>query len=251
MVDIHTHILPGIDDGARDWEDSYRMATVAADSGVDTIVCTHHANVPNLYRNYDSIYLDELFAELKERLRKGHFPLNILRGMEIFCTEDVVDKIAEGILLPLHKTPYYLIEFDFHETPDFMEETIFGILELGKRPVIAHPERYICLQDEPETLHYWMTKGALTQINKGSLQGNFGIDCEEAARTFMNHNMVTCLASDAHRAYKRSTEMGRIFRQICQEYSHVTARRLLSENPRQIIRGKMIFHQNMIPFDRE
>ena len=131
-----------------------------------------------------------------------------------------------------------------------MEETIFGILELGKKPIVAHPERYICLQDEPEILHYWMTKGVLTQINRGSLQGNFGIDCEEAARTFMNHNMVTCLASDAHRADKRSTEMGRIFRQISQEYSYVTARRLLSENPRQIIRGKMIFHQNMIPFDR-
>ena len=250
MVDIHTHILPGIDDGARDWEDSYRMAAIAADSGVDTIVCTHHANVPNLYRNYDSRYLDELFAELKDRLRRGGFPVTVLRGMEIFCTEDVVDKIAAGLLLPIHMSGYYLIEFDFHESPDFMEDVIFGIFDLGKRVIIAHPERYVCLQDEPEILYYWMTKGLLTQINRGSLQGLFGSGCLEAARTFMDHGMVTCLASDAHGATERTTEMGRIYRQICRDYSEETARRLLSRNPGQIVRGRKEIRQNLIPFDK-
>ena len=249
MVDLHTHILPGIDDGARNWEDSYRMAAIAADSGVDTLVCTHHANVPSLYQNYDSRYLDELFAELKDRLRRGGFPLQVLRGMEIYSTEDVVEKIAAGLLLPLHRTDYYLIEFDFHETPDFMEETIFGIMDLGKRPIIAHPERYVCLQDEPETLHFWMRKGLLTQVNRGSLQGNFGSECEETARIFMKHHMVTCLASDAHRPDERSTEMGRIFRQVSMEYSGQVARQLLSDNPRRILRGGKIIHRNLIPFD--
>lgn len=251
MVDIHTHILPGIDDGARDWEDSYRMAAIAADCGVDTIVCTHHANVPNLYRNYDSRYLDQLFAELKDRLRRGGFPLRVVRGMEIFCTEDVVEKIAAGILLPIHHTDYYLIEFDFHEAPDFMEDIIFGIFDLGKRVIIAHPERYICLQDEPEILYYWMTKGLLTQVNRGSLQGGFGSGCLEAARTYMDHKMVTCLASDAHRATERTTDMGRIYWQICREYSEDTARKLLSQNPRRIIRGKQEHHRDLIPFDKQ
>ena len=251
MVDIHTHILPGIDDGARDWEDAYRMAAIAADSGVDTIVCTHHANVPNLYQNYDSRYLDQLFAELKDRLRRGGFPLRILRGMEIFSTDDVVEKIMAGILLPLHNTDYYLIEFDFYEAPDFMEDIISGIMEIGKRPIIAHPERYICLQDEPEILHYWMTKGLLTQVNRGSLQGNFGSECESAARTFIDHHMVTCLASDAHRPDERSTEMGRIFRQVSREYSEILARQLLSENPRRILQGRRVIHRNLVPFKKD
>lgn len=249
MVDIHTHILPGIDDGARNWEDSYRMAAIAADCGVDTIVCTHHANVPNLYQNYDSRQLDLLFAELQDRLQKGGFPLKVLRGMEIFCTEDVLDKIAAGLLLPINDTNYYLIEFDFHEGPDFMEDMIFGLMEMGKRPIIAHPERYICLQDEPEILYYWMTKGLLTQVNRGSLQGNFGSVCEEAARTYMDHHMVTCLASDAHRASSRTTEMGRIYRQVSREYSQETARKLLSETPRRIISGRQVLHRELLPFD--
>jgi len=99
MVDIHTHLMPGIDDGARNWEDTYRMAAIAADSGVDTIVCTHHANIPGLYANYNSRELDALFEELVQRLKRGGFPLNAVRGMEIFCTEDVVEKIAAGMLL--------------------------------------------------------------------------------------------------------------------------------------------------------
>ena len=250
MVDLHTHILPGIDDGARDWEDTYRMAAIAADCGVDTLVCTHHANVPDLYKNYDSRFLDELFEEMKERLRIGGFPLRVLRGMEIFSTEDVVDKIDAGILLPLHDTKYYLIEFDFFETPDFMEDTIFGIMEIGKMPIIAHPERYVCLQDEPEILHYWMTKGVLTQINRGSLQGNFGSACEDAARTFMDHHMVTCLASDAHRATERTTEMGRIYRQVSLEYSESTARKLLNINPRRVLAGDRVVHKDLIPFEK-
>lgn len=249
MVDIHTHILPGIDDGAGDWEEAYRMAAIAADSGVDTLVCTHHANVPNLYQNYDSRYLDQLYLELRDRLRRGGFPLRVLRGMEIFSTEDVLEKIAAGILLPLNYTNYYLIEFDFYESPEFMEDTIFGILDLGKRPVIAHPERYICLQDEPEILHFWMSRGALSQVNRGSLQGNFGEECEYAARTFMNHNMVTCLASDAHSSVERTTEMGRIYQQVSLEYSEDTAKRLLNDNPRRILRGERIIHRDLVPFD--
>ena len=74
MVDIHTHLLPGIDDGARDWEDVYEMAAMAADSGVDVLVCTHHSNLPGLYDNYNSRRIDRLFYELCERLRQGDFP---------------------------------------------------------------------------------------------------------------------------------------------------------------------------------
>ena len=248
MVDIHTHLMPGIDDGAQDWEDTYRMAAIAADSGVDTIVCTHHANIPGLYANYDSRELDDLFEELVQRLKRGGFPLNAVRGMEIFCTEDVVEKIAAGMLLPIGQTDYYLVEFDFHEGPEAMEEAIFGIMDLGKRVIIAHPERYICLQDEPEILYYWMTRGLLTQVNRGSLQGAFGSGCEDAARTLIEHRMVTCLATDAHSPRSRTTDMGQIYRQISREYSQTSAELLLETNPRRIVNGNNIRHGNLIPF---
>ena len=250
MVDIHTHILPGIDDGARNWDDSYRMAAMAADSGVDVIVCTHHANIPGLYRNYNHRYLDDLFEEFCERLDRGGFPVRAVRGMEIFSTYDVLDKIAEGQLLPINQTDYYLVEFDFHESLRFMEDTLFGIMRLGKIPIIAHPERYIPLQDEPDVLYYWMRRGVLSQINKGSLMGRFGEDCLYAAEEFMAHNLVTCIASDAHRPNERTTDMSGIYQMVSGRYSPERADLLLDIHPRRIVEGRRIHRTNLVPFER-
>lgn len=248
MVDIHTHILPGIDDGARNWEDAYRMAAMAADCGVDTIVCTHHANIPELYQNYDNPYLDDLFEEFKDRLRHGGFPVRVVRGMEIFSTYDVVEKIVDGRLLPINGTNYYLMEFDFYESIDFMEDILMDVLQLGKVPIIAHPERYIPLQEQPEVLYDWMRRGVLSQINRGSLQGRFGVDCQYTAETFMDHNLVTCIASDAHRPDQRTTEMEGIYRLLTKEYSREKAEELLDRNPRKIVEGRKIRNRYLRPF---
>ena len=248
MVDIHTHILPGIDDGARDWEDSYRMAAMAADSGVDTIVCSHHANIPRMYQNYNSRYLWDLFEEFEDRLYQGGFPLRIVRGMEIYCTEDVVEKIQRNMLLPINRTDYYLVEFGFYEPLRFMEDTLYVILSLGKVPIIAHPERYIGLQEQPEALYDWMRHGVLSQVNRGSLQGRFGPDPQLAAEQFMEHRLVTCIATDAHSPHSRTTDMRGIYQQLSEQYSPETADRLLDRNPRRIVEGKRIQHRHLIPF---
>ncbi len=249
MVDIHTHILPGIDDGARYWEDSYRMAAMAADCGVDTIVCSHHANIPNVYQNYDSEYLYNLFYEFDDRLRQGGFPVRIVRGMEIFCTPDVLEKIEDEVLLPINDTDYYLVEFGFQESLGFMEYILYQILKMGKKPVIAHPERYQNLQDQPDVLYYWMSRGVLSQINKGSLSGSFGRRSEFAAREFMDHNLVTCIASDAHRASERTTELGSTYQLIKEEYSEERAKLLLDINPRRIVEGQKIHHRDLRSFE--
>lgn len=249
MVDIHTHILPGIDDGARHWQDAYRMAALAADCGVDTIVCTHHSNIPDTYHNYNDEYLDELFEEFQYRLKQGGFPLKVVRGMEIFCTADVVEKIEDEWVLPIGDTDYYLVEFGFFEGLGFMEHTLYDIMRLGKKPIIAHPERYIALQDQPDVLYYWMRRGVLSQINRGSLQGRFGRSCQYAAEVFMDHNMVTCIASDAHRPDVRTTDLGSIFRDVSTYYSRERAIQLLDTNPRAIVEGRKISHHDLIPFN--
>ncbi|MDO4977724.1 MAG: hypothetical protein Q4E53_10745 [Eubacteriales bacterium] len=249
MVDIHTHILPGIDDGARNWDDSYRMAAMAADTGVDTIVCTHHSNIPNLYLNYNNRYLDDLFEEFAERLRRGGFPLRIVRGMEIFSTPDVIEKIMDGALLPINGSSYYLIEFNFQESIRFMEYVLYELLRLGKRPIIAHPERYFNVQDQPDVLYHWMKRGVLSQINKGSILGRFGEDVQYTAQEFLNHNLITCIASDAHRPNSRTTEMGEISHFLRTRYSEKLAHKLLDGNPRKIIRGISIRPEDLKPFE--
>ena len=240
MVDIHTHLMPGIDDGARDWKDVYEMAAMAADSGVDTIVCTHHSNMPGVYDNYNSRALDTLFHELRERLWQGEFPLRIFRGMEIFATPDICDKIWAGKLIPLNRTRYFLVEFSFGETPEYMTDLLYDMKRQGMYPIVAHPERYEALAEDPLLLSRWMKRGILSQINKSSLLGKFGSRVEQTALTFMEHNLVTSIASDAHRPYTRTTHMEEICRFLVRHYSEETAWRLLDENPRRIVEGKRI-----------
>lgn len=240
MVDIHTHLMPGIDDGARDWKDVYEMAAMAADSGVDTIVCTHHCNIPGVYGNYDSQFLDELFFELRDRLWQGEFPLRVMRGMEIFATPDICDRIHEGQMLPINGTDYYLVEFSFEESAEYMTDLLYDMLRQGMHPVVAHPERYYALNERPFILLDWMKKGILSQINKSSLLGKFGDRVERTALTFLEQNMVTCIASDAHSPRFRTTHMGEICKFLLRHYSEEIAWRLLEDNPRRIVEGKRI-----------
>lgn len=240
MVDIHAHIMPGIDDGARDWEDVYEMAAMAADSGVDTIVCTHHSNLPGLYDNFNSERLDRLFREVQERLAFGRFPLRVLRGMEIFATPDICDKIWKGQLLPVNRTNYFLVEFAFGESPEYMRDVLYDMLDQGMRPVIAHPERYDAIMENPFLLSGWEKKGVLSQINKSSVLGKFGREIEKTAHVLLENNLVTCIASDAHRPYARTTHMEEIRQFLIKYYSEEAAWKLLEENPRRIIEGKRI-----------
>lgn len=251
MVDIHTHILPGIDDGAANWDEAYEMAAMAADSGVDTIVCTHHSNIPGLYYNYNSRELDALFLEFQRGLHKGGFPIKLLRGMEIFSTPDICDKIWNRHLLPINGTNYFLVEFSFHESEEYMADLLRDMLHQGMRPVIAYPERYACMKENPELLFQWMKFGVLSQINKGSLLGKFGRSAERAASIFMKHNLVTCIASDAHNPRVRTTHMGEIKRFLKHKYSEDMAIKLLDDNPRRIVEGKKISNKNILPFRKE
>lgn len=232
--------MPGIDDGARDWKDVYEMAALAVNSGVDTIVCTHHCNMPGIYDNYNSRQLDELFIELQDRLWQGEFPLRVVRGMEIFGTPDICDKIYERKLLPINGTKYFLVEFFFEESPQYMTDLLYDMLRQGMHPVVAHPERYYALSEDPFLLSKWMKKGILSQINKSSILGKFGNRVERTALTFLDSNMVTCIASDAHSPRLRTTYMGEIRKFLLRYYSEELAWRLLEENPRRIVEGKRI-----------
>lgn len=240
MVDIHTHILPGIDDGARNWDDAYEMAARACDSGVDTIVCTHHANIPGYIENYNNRYLDNLFYEFRARLEEGGFPLTVLRGMEIYSTPNVVNHVNRGELLSLNRTNTCLIEFGFDESPDFIKDTVMDFLDFGITPLVAHPERYYCVQEFPEIVVDILRMGGLTQVNKGSILGRFGREEERTSEWMMRHDLVTCIASDAHRPNIRTTDMSEIWKYVVRRYSKDVAWRLMDENPRKIVSGRKL-----------
>lgn len=242
MIDIHAHILPGIDDGSQKMTDSLSMAELAVRSDVQTIVCTPHSNLGNIFgrENEWSLEMEQRIHTLNEKVHQYDLPVSFLPGMEIYVTEDTVAKMQSGKLIALNFTKYFLIEFDFKQDSTWINKMLSKILEIGAVPVIAHPERYQCVQLDFETSHDWVEMGCLLQINKGSLFGKFGKSAWSVAGELLSYNLASFVASDAHGPFIRTTYLMDAYNFVCQEFSKKLANRVFVENPSLLIHSEKI-----------
>lgn len=248
MIDIHAHIIPGLDDGSQDIGTSMLMAEMAADSGVTKIIATPHCNQSGMYENYVSEKLLRYMDRFREEVEREDIGLKIGLGMEIFCSREVPRLLKEKKLLTLNGSRYVLVEFGFRVDSSRMERMLFPIMDAGFVPIIAHPERYFDLQDKPDIIDDWMHEGMGIQINKGSFFGRFGRDAYSFAHTLLRNGLVTCIASDAHGVESRTTDMTDILEFIATEYSEELADLLLVENPGRIFKDKPLLSGNDIRF---
>ena len=157
MIDLHTHVLPGIDDGSQSMDMSLEMLSLATESGVDTLVTTPHCNIPGEYENYVDDELAQLWDILNEEKERLEIPIRLCKGMEIYATPELPELLQEKRLWTLNDTSYFLVEFAFDEDPDFCWFILRACVELGYQPIIAHPERYFFVQGDPELAFEWCT----------------------------------------------------------------------------------------------
>lgn len=202
MIDIHTHILPGIDDGAQTEEDSLNMAKLAVEQGIHTIIATpHHKN--GSYENVrDSILT---YTEILNELFQSHgLPLTLLAGQETRINGDMVEGLENGEILPLNDTQYVFVEFSASHVPNYAKQVLFDIQLAGYIPIIVHPERNQELLERPDKLYNFVRNGALTQITAGSLVGKFGKNIQKFSHQLIEANLTHFIASDAHNTTTRS-----------------------------------------------
>lgn len=241
MVDLHIHILPGLDDGARSWDEALEMAEMAAESGVTALAATIHANLP--YQKQGDrerlfTYREQL-RYFRQLLEQEKIPLTVYSGMEIFVQgNNFVEKIKKGTVLTLNHTPYVLIEFPMDVAAAGIYRAVFSLLDAHLIPVLAHPERYDCVCRVPDHVYEWFKLGAVIQMNKGSILGRFGPAVMETAYFLLQNNLVSVVASDAHRPYTRTPDMTEVCDVLSSRYGRERAVRLLSENPRRILLQK-------------
>lgn len=248
MIDIHSHVLPGVDDGSESMEMSLEMLSLAAESGVDTLVTTPHCNIPREYDNYADDDLLERWQQLDAAVQSEKIDIKLVRGMEIFATEELPSLLKNHRVWTLNDTAYFLTEFSFDEDPDFCRTILRRCCQLGFKPIIAHPERYFFIQDDPELAYEFCISGYGLQINKGSLLGRFGYGPKQTAELILQHGLCACVASDAHRPYERSTHMGEISEYLENYYGEAYMRLLLEENPARILSGRDLLGYEPIPF---
>lgn len=248
MIDIHAHLLPGVDDGSENMDMSLELLDMAARSGVEGIVATPHCSIPGEPENYVSEELERLWDQLNEEVNRNDIPIVLYRGMEVFATPQLPELLEQDKIWTLNDTEYLLLEFSFREDPDFCWDTLRRCQALGYTPIIAHPERYFFLQDDPELAYEWCTSGCGLQINKGSLLGRFGKGPMRTAELLVDHCLAACVASDAHSPMYRTTDMGEIREYLEEGFGEDYMRLLLEENPRRILSGESLMGYEPISF---
>lgn len=238
MIDIHAHILPGVDDGAFEMEESIEMARIAVESGVEYLVATPHCNLPE-----ERLWANEARSAaglFQQRLQQEGIPLKVAAGMEIFGTPEVPELLRRGELMGLAGSRYALIEFPFSDYGRNATAILEAVADMGLCPVVAHPERYTYVQGAPELLNLWHDLGCLFQINRGSLLGRFGRRAETVGHAMVERGFASFVASDAHSAVMRTPWMEDVERLLRSEYSPALAHRLLEENPRRVLMDQEI-----------
>lgn len=213
MIDLHSHILPGVDDGAQTLEDSLEMARKAISQGITHLMCTPHHNNGKYNNPADKIIRE--VANLQEELDKRGLDLTLLEGQEVRLTELLLTAIQrDEILFTDLDNTYLLIEFPTNEVPIYAEQVFYQLLSRGQVPVIVHPERNAVFREEPNRLVSFLEMGTLTQLTAPSIVGIFGNDIQQTARQMLEHNMLYMVASDAHHLRHRTFLMKEAYKEI-------------------------------------
>jgi protein-tyrosine phosphatase len=235
VVDIHCHILPGIDDGARTLEESVAMARMAAASGTTDIVATPHAN--NRYV-YDEAVVEEKLAALRAALGGA---IRLHRGCDFHLTpENIRDALAAPAKYSLAGRGYLLVEFSDHSVPETAGEIFRKMLGAGLYPVVTHPERNPLLRERLELLELWVDQGCFVQVTALSVLGRFGKGAKEVADRLLRSSLVHFLASDAHDCERRTPVLDTTWKHMSKEFGEGTARGLLVNNPTAALAGKKV-----------
>jgi len=201
MIDLHCHLLPGVDDGAVDLPASLAMARIAVADGIKVVACTPHI-YPGMYENTGPA-IRRAVAELQSRLDEAAIPLRLTYGADTHITPDLVAGLRAGRVPTLHDSRYFLLEPPHHVAPPLLAETVFDLLAAGYVPVITHPERLNWIEDRYEILVELARQGAWLQVTAGSLTGRFGPAACYWAERLLDEGWVHILATDAHGVNRR------------------------------------------------
>ncbi len=196
MIDIHNHILNGIDDGASTLEESIAMANMAWMDGIHIIVTTPHDRDVIDRHSIDKLVTTKETLQLA--LKQKNIPLKLVIGMENHMELDLIDRVKDGRSLPIEGTDYILVELPFSFYPYYTDQVLNSIQNMGLLPIIVHPERNAVIQNDISIIHCLKRSGFLIQVDSGSIEGSFGNLSADTSRTLLKHRLVDFIATDAH-----------------------------------------------------
>ena len=253
MFDMHCHMLPGVDDGARSVNMALRMLRQEMEEGVTGIFLTPHCQPErwpydpealrrqaDLLRQEARKMLQQGSPEMSEEMPKVGDPVvEIYLGTEVRWCPSVPDWLAEGRCLTMADTDYVLVEFSVQDTLTRIEKALYTLLSLGYRPIIAHVERYECLRGEVRRLERWVDDGVRIQCNASALSRADGMRISRFVHRLMKRGLIHLVGTDAHTDQWRKPELQACLAGLEKKYGADMVQELMEDNPRALLRGEL------------
>ena len=237
MIDIHSHVLNGVDDGSPDEATSLGLIRLAAEQGTTDLICSPHVLDAGRSLNWQTI--TQKTKNLQAKAREAGIKINLYPGAELEMNWELTEILKKGSEdYCLAGSRYVLIELPVLMIPERMEDFIYELQVREKIPILAHPERHPKLMAHPEVLLTWLKRGVLLQCNGGSFTGMFGRQVQANARMLLQNQIVTFLGSDAHRLHIRNTDLTPVKAELAARAGEAAAAAILETNPGYILNDK-------------
>lgn len=237
-IDIHCHILPGMDDGAESMEQSLEMLKIAQEDGITEIIATPHFHHRRGLAKPEVIR--KKVQELNVVAKTEGLNIKIYWGNELFYTHELIETVKAGEALTLADSDYVLLEFSPDTEKRRIQYAVYQFLSEGYYPIIAHIERYLAFQKDADFLENIYQMGAYFQINAGSLLGNGGWNTRRYTKSVLKNGMIRFVATDGHDTQKRCPAYGKAAEWIAKKCGEESLREYLQENPRMILKNQAI-----------
>ncbi|HSQ87831.1 tyrosine-protein phosphatase [Romboutsia sp.] len=238
MIDIHCHILPGVDDGSKDLNDSLEMARIAQREGIKTIINTSH-----YHPDFDYAVGEKLLEELvsfNKALRENDIDIEVLIGNELYYSDNLLEYMDKKEFYTLNNSKYILIEFAPNRFPKNLCDVVYELKIRGYIPILAHVERYHEIQENPKLIQEAIKEGALIQVNVSSVLGKGPSSANKSCEALLRHNMVHFIGTDAHGSDKRRPLIKEAYEYVFKKYGEDRANRLFLDNPSSVINNEDI-----------
>ncbi len=246
-IDIHSHVLPNFDDGAKDRDVSLKMLRQAEQDGIQDVICTPHILSQSDFRREEEIF--SLVETLKQNARDDGINIRLHVGAELYIQPNL--ELNRKISTLAQNGRYFLFEFSMSMIPDFVAKKFFELLLEDKTPIIAHPERNASILAQPEKAVSLVKQGALLQLNAGSVLGRFGKRVKDTAIKLLNANIVHFVASDAHDDGSRPLKLSSAVDYVADNWGREKARLLFYENPKKMMAAQDINIGPVLPLQTD
>lgn len=238
FFDIHTHILPGVDDGARDYRQARELVRMAWDYGTRAMILTPHYR--GAYKKVSVQWLREYFDVFSQMIDTDVPGMRLYLGNEIYYETDAPERLAEGRILSLNDSQYALLEFSTRSTHSQVMRGISETVRCGFTPVIAHVERYDIFRSDTDLIDEVLDMSALIQVNADSIMGEHGGKISKYCQNLLKEEKVHFIASDAHDPVKRPPLLRECFLKVHKKYGADYASRLFYDNAQAVIENEII-----------